>query len=306
MVPQRLDRQPGWEEMPMHKTVINKLHSRKGASITFALLAFLVCAVISAVLIAAGLASSGRVSGLAKSDRRYYAVTSAAQLFCDTLNDQTFRIEQTMTLREREETTFTINPDGGFTQVGDPDVSKVPPDKYGLTVQTPYATYSTEDRDGVDADISGLSLKSKSFLTEAALYYVFGEVGKAEQVNVDTFVGKTFSTTNPHTYNYPRTWEMKLDVGGQDFLTVDVEVTMSDTGDIELKFCNDEGADKFYMVVELRAIVTDSTITKTPRNVGSGNTPGDPYFVTWIETETDTVKTTEICWKVTEVKKVSA
>ena len=62
----------------------NKLRSSRGASITYALLIFLVCAVVSAVVIVAATTSSGRMSELAAMDQRYYAVTSAAELLKDT------------------------------------------------------------------------------------------------------------------------------------------------------------------------------------------------------------------------------
>ncbi len=45
-----------------------------------ALLLFLVCAVIGAVVLTAATASAGRFSDLAESDRRYYSVTSAVKL----------------------------------------------------------------------------------------------------------------------------------------------------------------------------------------------------------------------------------
>lgn len=57
-----------------------KVKSRRGASITFALLLFLVCAVASSVIIVAASAAGGRISKVRESDRRYYAVTSAAEL----------------------------------------------------------------------------------------------------------------------------------------------------------------------------------------------------------------------------------
>ena len=60
-----------------------KLRSRRGASITFALLLFLVCAVVSSVVIVAATTASGRLSQLARMDQRYYAVNSAAELLCD-------------------------------------------------------------------------------------------------------------------------------------------------------------------------------------------------------------------------------
>ncbi len=78
----------------MRMAVHNKICSRKGASITFALLAFLVCAVIGAVVLSAAITTSGRASGIAEMDQRYYAVSSAAQLFRDALDDQEFTVER--------------------------------------------------------------------------------------------------------------------------------------------------------------------------------------------------------------------
>lgn len=62
-----------------------KLRSQRGASITFALLLFLVCAVVSSVVIVAGTAAAGRMAKLPDMDQRYYAVTSAAGLLRDTI-----------------------------------------------------------------------------------------------------------------------------------------------------------------------------------------------------------------------------
>lgn len=65
-----------------------KLKNQEGASITFALLLFLVCAVVGSVVLTAGTAASGRLSELAKMDQRYYSVTSAEEfirsILCDT------------------------------------------------------------------------------------------------------------------------------------------------------------------------------------------------------------------------------
>ena len=69
------------------KAIRNKLISRRGASITFALLLFLVCAVLSSVIIAASTAAAGRMSRAAEMDQRYYAVTSAAEFLKDLMLD---------------------------------------------------------------------------------------------------------------------------------------------------------------------------------------------------------------------------
>ncbi|MBQ8110360.1 MAG: hypothetical protein IJ124_09410 [Clostridia bacterium] len=63
--------------------ISKKLKSRAGASITFALMIFLVCAVVSGIVIVAASTSSGRLAGLKEMDGRYYIVTSAAEKLCD-------------------------------------------------------------------------------------------------------------------------------------------------------------------------------------------------------------------------------
>ena len=63
----------------------SKIKSQRGASITFALLLFLVCAIISSIVVVAATAVGGRASQMAELDQRYYAVNSAAELLRDEL-----------------------------------------------------------------------------------------------------------------------------------------------------------------------------------------------------------------------------
>ena len=69
-----------------------KLRSQTGASLTFALLLFLVCAVVGSVVLVAGTAASGRMSKIAESDQRYYSVNSAARLLIKMIDDETVMI----------------------------------------------------------------------------------------------------------------------------------------------------------------------------------------------------------------------
>jgi len=85
----------------MRKRIVNKLRSRTGASITFALLLFLVCAVLCSVIITAATASSGRMSQIAETDQRYYAVSSAAELLQKQIDGKTVSIVKV------EETEYT-------------------------------------------------------------------------------------------------------------------------------------------------------------------------------------------------------
>lgn len=75
----------------MHK-LKQKLKSQTGASITFALLLFLVCAVVGSAVLVAGTAAAGRMSKIAEMDQRYYAVNSAARLLVDTIQEKPLEI----------------------------------------------------------------------------------------------------------------------------------------------------------------------------------------------------------------------
>ena len=67
--------------------ILAKLRSQRGASILFALLFFIVCAVIGSMVLAAGAAAAGRLADMEKMDQRYFAVTSAAKVLEHQLND---------------------------------------------------------------------------------------------------------------------------------------------------------------------------------------------------------------------------
>ncbi len=77
-----------------------KLNNQKGASITFALLLFLVCAVVGSAVLVAGTAASGRMSKIPESDQRYYAVNSAAQLLVEDIQKETVLIKTVNTKSE--------------------------------------------------------------------------------------------------------------------------------------------------------------------------------------------------------------
>ena len=86
----------------MKNRIKNKLRSRRGASITFALLLFVVCAVLCSVVLAAATSASGRMSRIAEVDQRYYAVTSAAELLIDE-----FQKNPSVSVVEEVKTDFT-------------------------------------------------------------------------------------------------------------------------------------------------------------------------------------------------------
>lgn len=90
------------------QAIKKKLRSQRGASITFALLIFLVCAVLSSVIIVAASTAAGRMSKLAETDRRYYAVTSAAELMKDLLKEPVTIVDRTEVTNVSRTTTTKI------------------------------------------------------------------------------------------------------------------------------------------------------------------------------------------------------
>ncbi len=69
--------------------VIKKLKSKAGVSVAAGLLIFLVCVVLGGAVLAAATAAAGRLSRLADVDKRYYNVTSAAEVLAEELGNQT-------------------------------------------------------------------------------------------------------------------------------------------------------------------------------------------------------------------------
>ena len=67
----------------MIKKITKKLKSENGASLSFALLLFLVCAAIGGVVLNAGTLSTSKLVDRATMDKRYYEVTSAVEFLKD-------------------------------------------------------------------------------------------------------------------------------------------------------------------------------------------------------------------------------
>lgn len=119
----------------------DKLSSQAGASITFALLLFLVCAALSAVVLVAATTSAGRIKNIAESDQKYYAVMSAAELVNDILDDQTI---STIELNESKSYSFSKPMD----QINENDI------KAKDNINTAISTDSFDSNDEQDEKVS--------------------------------------------------------------------------------------------------------------------------------------------------------
>ena len=138
----------------------NKIKSQKGASITFALLLFLVCAIISSIVIVAATAVGGRASQMAQLDQRYYSVNSAAELLRDVLE------QQTVVVTAGTKTVTTVDQDENPVQKKDSD-NKPMQDTDGK----PIYDQSEEALDKVVTVNDEETTDTESLITAAALLF---------------------------------------------------------------------------------------------------------------------------------------
>ena len=106
----------------------NKLKSERGASLSMALLIFLICAVIGSAVLVAGTTASGRISETANYDQRYYAVNSAVRLLQDTIVGKVVKVEK--------------DTSGTHMFLNDTAVNDVSIDKYFVTDAANLLVYS--------------------------------------------------------------------------------------------------------------------------------------------------------------------
>ena len=330
----------------MGGNVLKKLRSSKGASLTFALLAFLVCAVISAVLLASASAASGRASKLAETDQRYYAVTSAAQLFCDALEDKTthtpkeFVIERVRTDKSVTQTKYTEIEGITLRYLVDPaDLSKVPgvdsvqESLFELKMTIPDTLEASQPEvidsiipsggtsDGSAAKIT--ALRGISIFTDAALSYVIGVADGTDVTVTQAYNKKPSSATAGSEAKPIKTWDLELSFapaveGGSGYTGVPIKAaaTLRIDGSMIIEFRNDSTDQAFKVTVTLAATVTDTsglpevtTTEDTYRKFNVLETEGEESVLYDYETTITTTKktkTTTISWRVAEIKKGAA
>ncbi len=117
-----------WVLAVKENTAAKKIRSGRGASISMALFILLICAVVGSVVLGAATASAGRLSNLAESDRRYYSVSSAAELIVKALDGEEVVISGERTTETTTVVTYIINADGSVEEtssITNPPVSAV-------------------------------------------------------------------------------------------------------------------------------------------------------------------------------------
>ena len=271
-------------------TFNSKLKSPRGASITFALLLFLVCAVVGSIVLAAGSAASGRLSKLAESDGRYYAVTSAAELLRDSVADHSYVLTMEKQTVLKTQSVFT-RPVGGTDWIG-PSAEPTPvPDgdpTYSYVLQSGAAASELSSRDGI------------SMLANSSLDLIVGRTVMFDEA--DPSVPWTAASSAPAAWTEAdgtREFTLKLtEVSGVDTdgAKVQVESVLLPNGDLTLTVENTEGAPytlRLFFRADKRTTNGGSTLPISTTRETQSETQ---YTVTELEKKIET-RTVTVTWK---------
>ena len=213
-----------------------KLRSQTGASLTFALLLFLVCAVVGSAVLVAGTAASGRLAGLADYEQRYYAVNSAAELLAEEITAGKTTV--TMTRTTKTPITKTYDKDLLLTE------EKQDLDNITYTY-SPLQILASVNKAG--SSFHGGENGTKKLLEDLATKLI-KETGKEEEEREPEDIWNSIPTQTA-SYQYSITTD------GKPTLAVDIEAEMtiigtgSDRFSAELAFdITNHGGDQKYCV----------------------------------------------------------
>lgn len=258
---------------------MRKLDSEKGASILFALLLFLVCAVLSAVILTAATASTGRISGMADTDSRYYAVSSAARLVSDELAGGSVTV-----LRNRR--TVTTKTEryvmSGSSVTGTPLADTVGEPSYETVLNGRALTSSATKND-------------MSFIEQIAMDVVFGASGS--YVGEDAWGHAVRAGDSACDYSFT----VKPDGGKAP--EVKLSASLANDGTLTLAFSDADSGDRYTLTVVMDIDVYEDGLTTSSSDAEPVVTDTGSGYEKSVD-HTDTVcKNTSVRWTVREVKK---
>ena len=256
------------------------IRDERGASLSIALLLFLVCTVVASVVLIAGTTASGRVAELASMDQRYYSVTSAVEFFRDELKANA-ESPTTKCLTVTETLTFTENGDKYEVK------SDVVGNSTGMAGNSATATlssllayyYSFEEKGPVDQDqtVAWSQKEFNSFddwfnrLLEWEAQPVWSKYAYASTTDTTPVSHKEFTLTFTPSNNAS--------------IATKVKVKFANDGSANLTFWNDEPTNKRDFEINPTYTVHATLVPtfgapQTSQSLGSGGTTVETKTVT--------------------------
>lgn len=243
----------------LHKRFIRKLRSDNGASLSMALLLFLICAAIGAIVLTAATASAGRLSSLAEMEQRYYSVSSAVELLENKLCKTPIEVNVKREVTVKDDLTY-----GGSST------------EYVFTVNGKNVLEKEDETKMID-----------SFLSFRAMHFVFDDYldgANPSDSDKDNAFRNRQSDAEYGTF-YIRHEKGQNETENQ--LDVTVDWVLKTDGTIELKVSDGPVNNKYTLVLTLIP-----TVVESEKNVIDVITENGAQYRT-----NTTTKTTKITWE---------
>jgi hypothetical protein len=235
------------------RTIKNKTRSERGASLSLALLLFLVCAVLGAVVLTAGTASAGRIANTAEMDRRYYSVTSAAELLADRFSSAgPITIERVRICTETTQTPCTVTNDVLQHEVVNKGVPQTTTDwDYRTVINNGEGSQPSDTRNGGSASVM-VDEPTRSFLTSRAVVLLFGIDTGYAICNTDA----AFAASMREGHAESGTFRLTHSATGVNAsaLTVNGEYEMSSGGILSIRLSSDD----YELTMRLAPTISES------------------------------------------------
>ena len=240
-----------------------------------ALLLFLVCAAVGAVILTAGAATAGRMSEKSKMDQRYYSVSSAAELLAKQLCDKPVTIERVRTT----ETVTDLSFDGTTVTTG------------ASNTTTTYSTFVN------GTAFNGLT-DTLSFLSARAVKLLYGQ-NLSLQTGFNTEQAMQYTFSNAEDSDAGSTLSIKHSDEYSSLNVENIKWSMKANGTIELTIGAGEDNNNYTIVLTLVPEIDESAKTLEEPPVTALDSSGQ-FKKTAITT---TTKTSIIKWKVGGISK---
>lgn len=261
-----------------------KLRSRSGASITLALLFFLICAVLCSVIIASATAAAGRMAQAAEMDQRYYAVTSARELMKDLIHQKRVTI---VTVTTSSATTT-------YTQSGTGYVAGTPVSSGSASSQT----YLISDKE--------VSEITSSDCTDTTKVENVTPTTIPQDAAINLFNNHPISFRDSRSFSLSSTAPMLSALGTErDPLAVTIEEELDSDGTITLLVHNtvqNLGDETFTQKMVFDVTETDGSRTEASDGPAAPPIGAGEYSITTTTIETNT---RSLIWSLVSVETVS-
>ena len=278
------------------KSVSKKLKSNSGASLSIALLLFLVCTVLGSIILKSGTAASGRVADMARADARYYSVTSAADYLADaitTVHTDSADEKRTVVITRTAVTSSTETSSYSGESWGTPSRS---------AADTTYSSPVIKDSSSTGAGTA------ETILTKAVQDIFFG--GSIVDAQACWSMDKP-SIKKADGSEGSREYKFSLQFSGagdaDEALTVYVTETIRHNGDISLTVSDtkDPSAEGYrvQMVFVLTSKLSSGSTSRTSSSTSGSAEEGN--LVLRETTRTTETKTTSCYWTLAEIRKVN-